>query len=72
MWTEEDIHDEPEGSAAGGLLKAALARRISNAQRPRSMQLSVRQFHRVKVRFAAVGAKIHARAVTLLQGPMPG
>ena len=38
-----------------GLLEAAVAGRISNAQGARSMQLSVRQFHRVKVRFAAEG-----------------
>lgn len=38
-----------------GLLKAAVAGRISNAQGARSMHLSVRQFQRVKVRFAAAG-----------------
>src|SRR5687767_1452418 len=38
-----------------GLLKAALEGRISNGQGARSMQLSVRQFHRVKGRFAAEG-----------------
>src|SRR6266852_3081346 len=38
-----------------GLLKAALAGRITNAQGALAMQLSVRQFHRVKGRFAAEG-----------------
>jgi transposase len=38
-----------------GLLKAALEGRISNVQGARSMRLSVRQFHRVKARFAAEG-----------------
>src|SRR4029453_19014704 len=36
-----------------GLLKAALAGKISNAQGAGAMQVSVRQFQRVKVRFAA-------------------
>ena len=35
-----------------GLLKAVLAGKITNAQGALSMQVSVRQFHRVKVRFA--------------------
>jgi transposase len=39
-----------------GLLKAALAGKITNAQGALAMQLSVRQFQRVKVRFAAEGA----------------
>ena len=39
-----------------GLLKAALAGKITNAQGALSMHVSVRQFHRVKVRFAAEGA----------------
>jgi transposase len=38
-----------------GLLEAALEGRISNVQGARSMRLSVRQFHRVKARFAAEG-----------------
>ena len=38
-----------------GLLKAALAGKISNAQGARSMRVSLRQFHRVKARFAAEG-----------------
>jgi transposase len=38
-----------------GLLAAALEGRISNEQGARSMRLSLRQFHRVKVRFAAEG-----------------
>jgi hypothetical protein len=39
-----------------GLLKAALAGKITNAQGALAMHVSVRQFHRVKVRFAAEGA----------------
>ena len=39
-----------------GLLQAALAGRISNAQGARPLDLSVRQFQRVKRRFAAEGA----------------
>jgi transposase len=39
-----------------GLLKAALAGKITNAEGALGMHLSVRQFHRVKVRFAAEGA----------------
>ena len=38
-----------------GLLKAALAGRISNAEGARALQLSVRQFQRLKRRFAAEG-----------------
>jgi hypothetical protein len=38
------------------LLKAALAGRISNAQGAEALHLSVRQFQRVKRRFAADGA----------------
>ena len=38
-----------------GLLKAALAGKISNAQGALAVHLSVRQFHRVKLRFAAEG-----------------
>ena len=40
-----------------GLLKAALARKITNAEGALAMQLSVRQFQRVKVRFAAEGPR---------------
>ena len=40
-----------------GLLKAALARKITNAEGALAMQLSVRQFQRVKVRFAAEGTR---------------
>ena len=40
-----------------GLLKAALAGRINNAQGARALELSVRQFQRVKRRFAAEGAR---------------
>jgi len=39
-----------------GLLQAALAGRINNAQGARALDLSVRQFQRVKRRFAAEGA----------------
>jgi transposase len=38
-----------------GLLEAALEGRISNVQGARSMRVSLRQFHRVKARFAAEG-----------------
>ena len=40
-----------------GLLKAALAGKITNAQGALAMHVSVRQFQRVKVRFAAVGGR---------------
>jgi len=40
-----------------GLLKAALAGKISNAQGAQALQLSVRQFQRLKVRFKADGAR---------------
>src|SRR6266436_4365638 len=39
-----------------GLLKAALARKISNAQGALALHLSVRQFQRLKRRYAAEGA----------------
>ena len=39
-----------------GLLKAALAGRITNGEGARALQLSVRQFQRLKRRFAAEGA----------------
>jgi len=39
-----------------GLVKAALAGKISNTQGAHALHLSVRQFQRVKVRFAAEGA----------------
>lgn len=73
-----------------GLLEAAVAGKISNAHGAGSMRVSLRQFQRVKARFAAEGvaglihrlrgrpsprrlaSEIHARAVALLQGPMPG
>ena len=51
-----DAHDEPQGSAPGRPATAALAGRISNAQGARALDLSVRQFQRVKRRFAAEGA----------------
>jgi transposase len=38
-----------------GLLKAALAGTITNAEGARAMHVSLRQFYRVKVRFAAAG-----------------
>jgi hypothetical protein len=38
-----------------GLLEAALEGRISNGQGARSMRVSLRQFQRVKARFAAEG-----------------
>src|SRR5215471_16028273 len=40
-----------------GLLKAALAGKISNAQGAQALQLSVRQFQRLKVRFKADGVR---------------
>src|SRR3989442_62432 len=39
-----------------GLLKAALAGRITNAQGARALRLSVRQFRRLKKRFREGGA----------------
>jgi helix-turn-helix protein len=39
-----------------GVLKAALAGRISTTQGARALELSVRQFQRVKRRFATEGA----------------
>ena len=38
-----------------GLLKAARAGKITNAEGARAMHVSLRQFYRVKVRFAAAG-----------------
>src|SRR5207245_2160173 len=43
--------------ARAGLLKAALAGKISNAQGAHALHLSVRQFQRLKVRFTAEGAR---------------
>ena len=45
-----------------GLLKAALAGRITNAQGARALRLSVRQFRRLKKRFREGGARglLHA------------
>ena len=45
-----------------GLLKAALAGRITNAQGARALRLSVRQFRRLKRRFREQGARglLHA------------
>ena len=40
-----------------GLLKAALAGKISNAQGAGALHLSVRQFQRLKVRFGAEGPR---------------
>jgi transposase len=40
-----------------GLLKAALAGKISNAQGAQALHMSVRQFQRCKVRFAAEGPR---------------
>ena len=40
-----------------GLLKAALAGKISNTQGAQALHLSVRQFQRLKVRFTAEGAR---------------
>jgi hypothetical protein len=50
-----DAHDEPQGSAPGGLLTAALAGKISNAQGAQALELSIRQFQRLKVRFGTEG-----------------
>src|SRR6266581_1125028 len=52
-----------------GLLKAALAGKISNAQGAHALHLSVRQFQRLKVRFTA---PLYARAAALLQTPHAG
>src|SRR5258705_13814644 len=45
-----------------GLLKAALAGRLTNAQGARALRLSVRQFRRLKRRFREQGARglLHA------------
>jgi hypothetical protein len=45
-----------------GLLKAALAGRITNAQGGRALGLSIRQFRRLKKRFREAGARglLHA------------
>jgi len=40
-----------------GLLKAAVARKISNAEGARALQLSVRQFQRLKARFTVEGVR---------------
>src|SRR2546426_544127 len=40
-----------------GLLKAVLAGRITNAQGPTALRMSVRQFQRVKTRFREHGAR---------------
>ena len=40
-----------------GLLKAALAGKISNEQGARAVHLSVRQFQRLKVRYTAEGVR---------------
>src|SRR5687768_11137092 len=55
MTTWETLTMRRKEVPRAGLLKAALEGRISNGQGARSMQLSVRQFHRVKGRFAAEG-----------------
>ena len=52
-----------------GLLKAARAGKITNAQGALAMQLSVRQFQRVKVRFAAAGAPACAIACGAVRPP---
>ena len=46
-----------------GLLKAALAGRITNAQGGRALGLSIRQFRRLKKRFRAEGARGLLRAL---------
>src|SRR6267378_6603645 len=52
-----DIHDEQEGSAPGGPGLRALAGRITNQQGATALHLSVRQFHRLKKRFARDGPR---------------
>jgi hypothetical protein len=70
-----------------GLLKAALAGKITNVQGAQALHLSVRQLQRLKVRFAAEGrgllhragpsvprrlrADVRTRAAALLQHPTP-
>src|SRR5229473_143023 len=53
-----DIHDEQEGSAPGGPGLRALAGRITNQQGATALHLSVRQFHRLKKRFARDGPRV--------------
>jgi hypothetical protein len=56
-----------------GLLKAALAGKISNAQGAQALHMSVRQFQRCKVRFAAEGPRdVCARVAALLQSTYAG
>src|SRR5512132_253554 len=53
METWETVTMSRKEVPRAGLLKAALAGKITNAQGALAMQLSVRQFQRVKGRFAA-------------------
>src|SRR5512132_460583 len=55
METWETVTMSRKEVPRAGLLKAALAGKITNAQGALAMQLSVRQFQRVKGRFAAEG-----------------
>jgi transposase len=56
MTTWETLTMSRKEVPRAGLLKAALAGKITNAQGALALHLSVRQFHRIKVRFAAEGA----------------
>jgi transposase len=57
METGETLTMSRKEVPRAGLLKAALAGKITNAHGALAMHVSVRQFQRVKVRFAAAGAR---------------
>ncbi|MFQ5852600.1 MAG: helix-turn-helix domain-containing protein, partial [Candidatus Binatia bacterium] len=55
-----------------GLLQAALAGRVSNAQVARALHLSRRQVHRLKQRFCAEGARGLLQSVAIINGVSGG
>jgi len=58
-----DFHDEQEGNPRAGLVKAALAGKITNQEGARALRLTVRQFKRLKARFRRGGMRglVHRR-----------
>src|SRR5438128_8175360 len=58
-----DFHDEQEGNPRAGLVKAALAGKITNQEGARALRLTVRQFKRLKARFRCGGLRglVHRR-----------
>ena len=54
-----DFHDEQEGNPRAGLVKAALAGKITNQEGARALRLTVRQFKRLKARFRQVLVVTH-------------